>query len=221
MFCTFSTWSITAIFLWLWVTASKCDDDINAASQDLAQCASGISTAITHCKTHSDQCVAELSSVVEHIAAAKVTMSHLFAGCFAMPRINEDCQDDGRFVGQDFVIVGIKTLEGIEDCVLTGSARCEGDIDFILKATGDAIVHVDKLRTDCDFVPGSSCDNDTIVLSTQLGHANGYFIAAQEDYIHNRDQCIDDVLFGAAVMFDAISNGIVALFYCTELRHEY
>jgi len=224
MFCTFSTWIITAIFLWLYVTASKCDDDINAASQDVAQCANGIQTAITHCKTHSDQCVAEISSVVEHIEAAKVTMSHSFAGCFAMPRINEDCQDDGRFVGQDFVIIGFKTLEGIEDCALTPSPRCGGDFDLILKAIGDAIVHVDKLTTDCDFVPGSDCDNDLVILSAQLSKAKVMFIAAQTDYRAHNDTYIDDLLLGAADVFDATSNGILAVYYCTNLisrRHEH
>jgi len=216
MFCTFGMWSITAILLGCYVTASKCYDDISLASRTLGKCTIQITNAVTHCKTDSEQCIAELSKVVQYMGVANVSMSRAVAGCLAMPKITEDCKDDGKFVGQDFTIISFKGLEVIEDCAISKSNRCAGDVSSILKATDDAIAHVDKLQTDCAFAPGSKCAIELNYLSQQLSEAEEMFVKAQTDCTTIGTECIDDMLLGVSLLMDSSGDALMAIYNCTN-----
>jgi len=214
-------WSITAIFLGIYVTANKCDDDINAASQEFAQGAIRIRNATTYYKIDSDWGIAELSSVVEYMEAAKLPMSRAIAGCLT---VSEDCEDDVKFTGQDLVIIGFKAMEGIEDCVLSPSNRCSGDVSVILSAMNDAIADLGFLATDCDFAPGSDCEQDIALFAEQLNGAKEMLIKAETDCKANKDACVEDMLLGVSEFFDACSDGMMAIYYCTNFssrRHDH
>jgi len=219
--------SITAIFLGVVCNCQsvlRCDVDINAASQHLAQWSIQIRNVTTHCKTESKKCSAELSSVVAYMRAAKDSMSHAVAGCLAWLGHSQACQDDGKYVGQDFAIIGFKTMEGIQDCVLSNKTSCADDVNFILEALDNAIANIDKLVTDCDFPVGSKCANDFALLAEKLSEAKNMFIKAEADCKIIGDACIDDMLVGVSEFLDASSWGLMSIYDCTNSmprRHEH
>jgi len=223
MFGTFGIRSITAIFLGLYVIANKCHNDINGASKDLAQCAVRIRNAITICKADSERCTAERSSVVEYMVVAKDSMSHA-VGCLAALTQSQECQDDGRYVGQDFAVIGVKAFEIIQDCVLTRNGDCKDDANYIVMAIDDAIANIDKSLTDCDFPAGSNCVNDFVLLSKKLAEAEKVFIKAETDCIVVGDACVDDMLVAVAEFLDASSWAVTSIYDCTNLmprRHDH
>jgi len=215
------------IFLGLYVIANKCDDDINAASQALAECAVGMKNATTNCKRGSDKCIFELSSIVEYMRAAQVQMSDAVTGCFALPRISEDCRNDGRFVGQDFAIIAKKAWAGIEDCVYSKNENCAVDVKYIMMAMDDAIASTQKVETDCEFAAGSECAEDISLLLYQLEAANMYFSSAEAQCTTIGEVCIEDLLIGVSTFLGAASDGVLSIYVCTDwnismpLRHDH
>jgi len=203
------------IFLGLYAIANKCDDDINAASQALVECAVGIKNATTHCKRSSDQCTFVLSSVVEYMRAALVQMNDAVSGCFAAPRISEDCQNDGKFVGQDFAIILDKAWKGIQDCVYSKNENCAVDVKYIMMAMDDAIASTEKLRTDCAFAAGSQCAGDVSMLLYQLNEAILFFADAEADCTPIGEECIKDLLIGISTFLGAASDGVLTIYVCT------
>jgi len=224
MFVTFGLRCITAIFLGLNVTSNNCDHYINVVSRDLAQYAIRIRNATTHRKTNPNQCSAELSSVVEYIGAAKDSVSDAVAACLAALRHSQECQDDGKYVGQDFAVIGIKALEVIQDCVLNKSESCADDANFIVMAIDDAIANIDKLSRDCDFPAGSKCANDFALLAEKLTESKELFIKAEGDCAVHGDKCIDDMLIAVSEFLDASSWGLTSIYDCTNSmpwRHDH
>jgi len=224
MFFTLGVRCITVIFLALYVTASNCDQYINVVSRDLAQYAIRIKNATTHCKTDPDQCSVELSSIVEYVGAAKDSVSNAVAGCLAALRINQDCLDDGKYVGQDFAIIGAKAFKIVQDCVLSKSDSCADDANFIVMAIDDAIASVDKSIKDCDFPAGSECANDFALLAVKLAESKEMFIQAEDDCKVYGDACIDDMLEAVSEFLDASSWALTSIYDCTNSmprRHDH
>jgi len=215
MFGTFGLRCITVIFLGLYAIANKCDDNINAANQALAECGVGIKNATTHCKRASDQCTFVLSSVVEHMRAAIVQMSDAVSGCFAAPRISEVCKNDGKFIGQDFAIVLTKAWEGVQDCVYSKNENCAVDVKYIMMAMDDAIASTQKLEIDCEFAPGSECGEDIGILLYQLNAANMFFASAEADCTTIGKECIEQLLIGISTFLAAASDGVLTIYVCT------
>merc|ERR1719193_986467 len=170
------------------------------------------------------QCSAKLSSVVEYMGAAKDLMSLSVEGCFVWLGHSQECQDDGKYVGQDFTIIGVKTMEGIQDCVLSKNTSCADDANSILRAIDDAIANIEKLVTDCDFPAGSKCANDFALLAEKLAEAKNMFIKAEADCKIYGEECIDDMLVGVSEFLDASSWGLISIYDCTNSmprRHEH
>jgi len=207
--------SITVIFLGLYAIANKCDDDINAVSQALAECAVGIKNTTTHCKRSSDQCTLVLSSVGEYIRAALVQMSDAVSGCFATPRISEDCWIDGKFIGQDFAIIASKAWKGVQDCVYSKNENCAVDAKYVMMAIDDAIASTQKLGTDCTYAPESECARDIKILLDQLDKAKLFFTHAEADCTTIGEECIKQLLVGFSTFLSAASEGVLSIYDCT------
>jgi len=203
------------IFLGLYAIAIKCDDDINAVSQALAECAVGIKNATTHCKRGSDQCTFVLSSVVKYMRAAVVQTSDAVSSCFATPRISEDCQNDGKFIGQDFAIIAFKAWNGVQDCVYSKNENCAVDVKYIMMAMDDTIASTQNLETDCGYADGSECAGDISLLLNQLNLAKLFFTYAEADCVTIGEECIKQLLLGVSTLLSAFSEGVLSIYDCT------